>query len=67
MSDALKLTGLALLIVVCIIVGIRYHNRHVNDCHHNGGHVTHHTAYHHGDSDTTYYCVTTDRGVIDVW
>jgi hypothetical protein len=72
--EALKMVGavaVLLLIVVGVVFGFRAHNHRVNACKAHGGHVTHHTTYisahGHTDSDTTYYCATTDRGIIDVW
>lgn len=74
LMTVLKLAGAALAvaaIVALCVFGIRAHQARTRACQGHGGHVTHHTTYTtihgHTDSDTTYYCATTDRGIIDVW
>lgn len=61
--------------IALVVFGIRAHAARTRDCKAHGGHVTHTTSTHyysdshgtHSSSDTTYYCVTADRGIIDVW
>lgn len=75
---ALKIVGVgaAVAAVIAVVVFVmRAHNARVNDCKSHGGKVTSKTSYHttwvdgkrRTDSDTTYYCITSDRGIIDVW
>ena len=76
--NVLKIAGAVLVVaavIALIVFGLKAHAARTNECKHNGGKVTSKTSTHtsydngkrHTDSDTTYYCVTTDRGIIDVW
>lgn len=74
------LAGLAVLAVIAVVIAgivlaVKAHSAHTRDCKTNGGRVTSSTSPTvyvsngkvHQSTDTTYYCVTTDRGIIDVW
>jgi hypothetical protein len=73
----LGVTAAVVAMVGLIVLGVRAHNARVRDCKAHGGRVTSTTvampAYNPNTKtveyqyDTTYYCATTDRGIIDVW
>lgn len=78
MMTLLKILGgllLSAVVIVGIVFAIKAHAARANDCKAHGGRVTstHSPSMYvsngkvHQSTDTTYYCVTTDRGIIDVW
>lgn len=56
---------IAIIAAIVIIFAISQHNDWKASCEKRGGHVSSHTNW-NGDSDTTYYCLNDNGGIIDI-
>lgn len=72
MNSAAKTTGaiiIGIVAIIAVILAIKAHFAWQDSCEARGGHVASHTNWGGRDSshsDTTYYCLTDDGGIIDI-